>query len=1083
MDPEELFPDAQKEESKLGALAPETGKLSRKESLMKSLAESLEASTAASGFAASPLAALAEKNEDAEEAGDDVIGDLPQSLLGRRTVSPDVESLLGPSSLPRSGATGVESLRQSLAASLEASASSVPLSPDTHSSPDADSVDRMQDFGLLKDADSVARLEHLGSRSSSKESESVVSAPVSATSRAKSKELLQKGSTASLLQNITGGAGGTRVHRLDREELKRLGQEIKDIHSTYQDKFVGKMDYFSLLSRMARIEEFMEHQLGRGGSVTSVIETLIKESRMHMAENEKLHRQMDELSKATVGNTSRIRDDSHRVENAADHAFRTAKHLEEVSNDFSVTKEVFREDVTRMAKAVQVLANEFRIFEEDNFKSNEKKAEQIGSAGDAIRELQKQIGKQELHGSTMEDGLEVIKQEVNSCAKEAGLKKLERRIMDMQEESARLQEFVHEKFFQIQDQERREMMAAFAARWDPYNRTRLLRKTMDGWVEFLRRQNKSREALARVKQIYAKTHVTARLRSWWYLMQRDHTDTQFKRLSENLETAEAKLEGTRGAVIRHEKATAEQARNLQYRLLAVEKGLETAEKEKATKHEVQESLDEIDRRLSEELSLDPVRRDLAEMKLHLKKLQDRQAAKLINGRDWKTTWEKEDKLDAAVADADREKVPCLYLHWMTLCEYGMSVVAKNVWKKTFGEMVDVSIQSMVAMDAQAMKSLKSEIPAILTFCYVGMAGICVCRLDADGLVLSGGFVGKRQGALEFAAARSRQMLHCRSAWVLPKAKVNYTGATGTLSCIRPIAEGEEIVVSYIDEFADVLSRRYFLLEAQGVKCLCPRCAANFGVGRDVLSGWVCPSCRAPLTEEAILCRCGFLVTKLERQKRQQQQQRLWQSLVQELSFLVRGQSDEDISRSMKMLTEVLEELRKLRPYGSCASIKAAAQLRRGYAALKRRTQPLAEWVRRMELDYCRELSKQHQMLQEEVNAFCQQPESPADALAALRLVRALRLHETRRLKRMGPRADGGYVVFDHGFRPLCKYLLSYGVGTNVDFEWELACSGSRVFLLDHTVMALPRQHPKFTFRQEAVAEQTLPGVTSGNSDK
>jgi hypothetical protein len=33
--------------------------------------------------------------------------------------------------------------------------------------------------------------------------------------------------------------------------------------------------------------------------------------------------------------------------------------------------------------------------------------------------------------------------------------------------------------------------------------------------------------------------------------------------------------------------------------------------------------------------------------------------------------------------------------------------------------------------------------------------------------------------------------------------------------------------------------------------------------------------------------------------------------------------------------------------------------------------------------------------------------SPADAAAALRLVRALRLHETRRLKRMGPRADGG----------------------------------------------------------------------------
>ncbi|CAK9005709.1 Putative E3 ubiquitin-protein ligase HERC1 [Durusdinium trenchii] len=234
-------------------------------------------------------------------------------------------------------------------------------------------------------------------------------------------------------------------------------------------------------------------------------------------------------------------------------------------------------------------------------------------------------------------GLEHIKQEVDLCAKQVGLKKLERTIMDMQEESARLREVVHEKFFQIQDQERREVMAAFAARWDPYNKTRLLRKTVDGWVEFLRRQNKSREALARVKQVYAKTHVTARLRSWWYLMQRDHTDGQFKRLSENLETQEAKLEGARGALLRHEKATSEQARNLQYRVLAVEKGLEAAEREKATKQEVTESLGEIDRRLTEELSLNPIREDIVHIKDLIQKLQD-------------------DKMDAVDAEADRDKV-------------------------------------------------------------------------------------------------------------------------------------------------------------------------------------------------------------------------------------------------------------------------------------------------------------------------------------------------------------------------------------------------------------------------------------------
>lgn len=56
---------------------------------------------------------------------------------------------------------------------------------------------------------------------------------------------------------------------------------------------------------------------------------------------------------------------------------------------------------------------------------------------------------------------------------------------------------------------------------------------------------------------------------------------------------------------------------------------------------------------------------------------------------------------------------------------------------------------------------------------------------------------------------------------------------------------------------------------------------------------------------------------------------------------------------------------------------------------------------------------------------------------ARRLVAALRLQRLtvpNRLRRVGPKADGGYVVFD----ALSRGLLSYGVGTNVDFEYELA---------------------------------------------
>ena len=70
-----------------------------------------------------------------------------------------------------------------------------------------------------------------------------------------------------------------------------------------------KMDFFSLLSRMARMEESMEQQLGRAGwslseaqnlllgSVTSTLNELSRESRVRMAEQQKLHRQMDEISR------------------------------------------------------------------------------------------------------------------------------------------------------------------------------------------------------------------------------------------------------------------------------------------------------------------------------------------------------------------------------------------------------------------------------------------------------------------------------------------------------------------------------------------------------------------------------------------------------------------------------------------------------------------------------------------------------------------------------------------------------------------------------------------------------------------
>lgn len=99
-----------------------------------------------------------------------------------------------------------------------------------------------------------------------------------------------------------------------------------------------------------------------------------------------------------------------------------------------------------------------------------------------------------------------------------------------------------------------------------------------------------------------------------------------------------------------------------------------------------------------------------------------------------------------------------------------------------------------------------------------------------------------------------------------------------------------------------------------------------------------------------------------------------------------------------------------------------------------------------------------------------------------RLVQALRLFEPTpealqhgRKRRVGGREDGGYVVWDSGGL-LCDVLLSYGIGTNVDFEVELAEKGVRVFSFDHTVPGLPRPHQCISFSREALSGNDVLGI-------
>ena len=67
--------------------------------------------------------------------------------------------------------------------------------------------------------------------------------------------------------------------------------------------------------------------------------------------------------------------------------------------------------------------------------------------------------------------------------------------------------------------------------------------------------------------------------------------------------------------------------------------------------------------------------------------------------------------------------------------------------------------------------------------------------------------------------------------------------------------------------------------------------------------------------------------------------------------------------------------------------------------------------------------------------------------------------------RHGNARDGGYVLADV---PSQADVISFGVGPDVTFEFEMAERGRRIFLHDHTVDATPQHHHRFHFAKKGI---------------
>lgn len=76
--------------------------------------------------------------------------------------------------------------------------------------------------------------------------------------------------------------------------------------------------------------------------------------------------------------------------------------------------------------------------------------------------------------------------------------------------------------------------------------------------------------------------------------------------------------------------------------------------------------------------------------------------------------------------------------------------------------------------------------------------------------------------------------------------------------------------------------------------------------------------------------------------------------------------------------------------------------------------------------------------------------------------------EAAKYLRVGKDFDGGYVMIDDFEADSVDAAYSFGIADDVSWDEEIAGRGIDVFMYDHTIDKLPRQHPRFHYFKQGI---------------
>jgi hypothetical protein len=237
-------------------------------------------------------------------------------------------------------------------------------------------------------------------------------------------------------------------------------------------------------------------------------------------------------------------------------------------------------------------------------------------SGSALSKLEQRLDQLETGERELQKAHENLERRVsaNQFLKGA-LDTIKKDLSQLRDASGEFQEYVTDQFKDFRQTELEHAIKSFRSRCSVALQMPLISpfEMFRCWMKFVQDRHRFRESMEKVKTVYSKRHVGARVQSWNYMSQKNLQQATLDRSEHRQESVESQLENLASTVRKRERASVEQAKDVHSRIGTVEKRLENHASKKADHVTMVEMVGAIEERIENDIRPAKMKQDIADL--------------------------------------------------------------------------------------------------------------------------------------------------------------------------------------------------------------------------------------------------------------------------------------------------------------------------------------------------------------------------------------------------------------------------------------------------------------------------------------